>query len=199
MAKLVIAITGASGVVYGIELVNWLIVNGHEVHLIISDPAKLVIRDEMDWIIDSTEDMKNHLDIGSLYCYENGKIGSVIASGSFLHDGMVVVPCSMSTLAGIANGNSKNLVERSADVTLKEGRRLILVPRETPLNRIHLRNMLAVDEAGARIVPAMPAFYSRKKNVNDLVNFMVGKILDALGIENQAYERYSSPKDRVIE
>jgi len=103
---------------------------------------------------------------------------------------MVVVPCSMSTLAGIAHGTSNNLIERAADVCLKEGRNLVLVPRETPLSLVHLRNMVAVVEAGARMVPAMPAFYAGAGGVKDLVYFMVGKILDSLGIDNDAYRRY---------
>jgi 4-hydroxy-3-polyprenylbenzoate decarboxylase len=177
-------------VIYGVELVNWLLTNDHQVYLVLSEPARIVLRSEMNWDIDSQEALAFFAP-GRLTCYNNQDIGAPIASGSFLYDSMVVVPCTMSTLAGIAQGTSNNLIERAADVCLKEGRRLVLVPRETPLNKIHLRNMLAASETGARIVPAMPAFYSSVQTVNDLVAFMVGKILDSLAIENDAYRRYS--------
>ena len=190
MSKIVVAITGASGVIYGVELANWLLVNDHQVYLVLSEPARLVVKSELDWDIDS-RGLSAYFAPGHLSCFDNQDIGAPIASGSFLYDGMVVAPCTMSTLAGIAQGTSNNLIERAADVCLKEGRRLVLVPRETPLNKIHLRNMLAASEAGARIVPAMPAFYSGVEDIGDLVAFMVGKILDSLTIENNAYRRYS--------
>mgnify|MGYP000862269224 CR=1 FL=1 len=190
MAKIVVAITGASGVIYGTGLVNWLLTHGHQVYLIMSDPARLVLKQELDWDLRDSRDVAKFLKPGNLTCFENSDIGAPVASGSFIHDGMVVVPCTMSTLAGIAHGTSNNLVERSADVCLKEGRRLVLVPRETPLNLIHLRNMLAAAEAGARMVPAMPAFYSDSRDINDLVSFMIGKILDSLSISNDAFRRY---------
>jgi len=191
MAKIVVAITGASGVVYGTELVDWLLSNGHQVYLVLSDPARLVLTQELDWEIKSCQEAAKYFKPGNLTCFENSDIGAPIASGSFIHDGMAVVPCSMSTLAGIAQGTSNNLIERAADVCLKEGRKLVLVPRETPLNLIHLRNMLAAVEAGARMVPAMPAFYADSSRVSDLVHFMVGKILDNLGIDNDVYRRYN--------
>ncbi|MGI6513302.1 MAG: UbiX family flavin prenyltransferase [Syntrophomonadaceae bacterium] len=191
MAKIVVAITGASGVVYGTELVNWLLINGHQVYLVLSDPARLVLKQELDWETKDCQEAARYFAPGSITCFDNSDIGAPIASGSFVHDGMVVVPCSMSTLAGIAHGTSNNLIERAADVCLKEGRTLVLVPRETPLNLIHLRNMLAAVEAGARMVPAMPAFYADSSRVSDLVNFMVGKILDSLGIDNDSYRRYN--------
>jgi len=190
VAKLVVAITGASGVIYGTELVNWLLTNGHQVYLIISDPARLVLKQELDWNIEDYQDVLKYFPSGQLICFENSDIGAPVASGSFIHDGMVVFPCTMSTLAGIAHGTSNNLIERSADVCLKEGRRLVLVPRETPLNLIHLRNMLAAAETGARMLPAMPAFYSDSREISDLVSFIVGKILDSLGIPNDAFRRY---------
>ncbi|MGE5543569.1 MAG: UbiX family flavin prenyltransferase [Bacillota bacterium] len=190
MAKIVVAITGASGVIYGTELVNWLLTHGNQVYLVVSDPARLVLKQELDWNIKNSQDVAKYFKPGQLTVFENSDIGAPVASGSFIHDGMVVVPCTMSTLAGIAHGTSNNLIERSADVCLKEGRRLVLVPRETPLNLIHLRNMLAVAEAGARMVPAMPAFYSAPREISDLVSFMVGKILDSLGIPNNAFRRY---------
>lgn len=188
MSRFVVGITGASGVIYGVRLVDWLLDNGHEVHLVISEPAKLVLKDELSW--DDETDIMQYFNTGALYVYPNNKIDSAVASGSFLHDGMVVVPCTMSTLSGIAHGNSNNLIERAADVTIKEGRKMVLVPRETPLSAIHLRNMLAAVEAGVRIVPAMPAFYHQPESINDLIEFMVGKILDNLGVDNQLFKRY---------
>lgn len=196
MARIVVAITGASGVIYGTGLVNWLLINAHQVYLVLSEPARIVLKQELDWDIRNSRDVAKFLKPGKLTCLENSDISASIASGSYLHDGMVVVPCTMSTLAGIAHGTSNNLIERSADVCLKEGRRLVLVPRETPLSLIHLRNMMAAAEAGARIVPAMPAFYSDSLNISDLVSFMVGKILDSLGIPNDAFRRYSQDTDR---
>lgn len=191
MAKIVVAITGASGVIYGTGLVNWLLLNGHQVYLVLSEPARIVLKQELDWDLSDSQDAAKFFKPGKLTCLENHDISASIASGSYLYDGMAVVPCTMSTLAGIAHGTSNNLIERSADVCLKEGRRLVLVPRETPLNLIHLRNMMAAAEAGARIVPAMPAFYSDSLDISDLVSFMVGKILDSLGIPNDAFRRYS--------
>lgn len=189
MSRFVVGITGASGVVYGVRLVTWLLDKGHEVHLVISDPARLVLRDELDW--DPTADILEKFGPGLLFLYDNHKMDSAIASGSFIHDGMIIVPCTMSTLSGVAHGTSNNLIERAADVTIKEGRKMILVPRETPLSQIHLRNMLAAAEAGAKIVPAMPAYYHKPKDLNGLVDFMVGKILDTLRVPNDLFDRYS--------
>ncbi len=191
LQSIVVAITGASGVIYGVELVNWLLTNGHKVYLVMSEPARVVLKSEMNCDIKDFKEVASVFKPGLISWFDNKDIGASIASGSFLHDGMVVVPCTMSTLAGIAHGSSNNLIERSADVCLKEGRPLILVPRETPLNLIHLRNMVTVVEAGAKLVPAMPAFYSDSNDISDLVSFMVGKILDSLGIKNDVYRRYS--------
>ena len=127
---------------------------------------------------------------GQLYLYNNADIASRLASGSFVTDGMVIVPCTMSTLASVANGLSDNLIERAADVMLKERRPLVIVPRETPLSSIHLRNMLSLADMGAAIVPAMPAFYHRPDNIEDIVSFMVGKILDVMKIPNEIFNRY---------
>ncbi|MBM3946457.1 MAG: UbiX family flavin prenyltransferase, partial [SAR202 cluster bacterium] len=127
---------------------------------------------------------------GELELFANDDVGASIASGSYPTKAMVIVPCSMGTLGRIANGVSSSLVERASDVILKERRQLILVPRETPLSRIHLRNMLAVTEAGAEVLPAMPGFYRRPKSVDDLVDFVVGRILDRLGLENALVKRW---------
>jgi polyprenyl P-hydroxybenzoate/phenylacrylic acid decarboxylase-like protein len=122
--------------------------------------------------------------------YDEKDVGASIASGSFVTEGMAIVPCSMRTLAGVAHGASDNLVLRAADVCLKERRRLVMVPRETPLSLVHLRNMAVAAEAGAIILPAMPAFYHQPKSIGDLVNFVVGKILDTLGIEHTLFRRW---------
>ncbi len=189
MAKIVVAITGASGVVYGVQLANWLLRHDHVVYMVVSEPAKLVLKSELDWDL-YKHTVSDYMSSGQITCYENQTIGAPIASGSFLYDAMVIVPCTMSTLAGVAHGSSNNLIERAADVCLKEGRRLVVVPRETPLNIIHIKNMLSLAEAGGRVVPAMPAFYSNSETTEHLVDFMVGKILDSLGIDNDAYLRY---------
>ncbi len=190
--RLVVALTGASGVVYGVRLVQELLKMGLEVHLIISDPAGIVIKQELKWdFTDSVEEtFRKHLPGDNLFLYQNSDIAAPIASGSFLIEGMVVIPCTMSTVSNIAHGTSKNLLERAADVIIKERRQLILAPRETPLSSIHLRNMLTLSDLGVHIVPAMPAFYNHPRDINDMVNFVVGKVLDALRIEHSLYERY---------
>ncbi|MGE5372599.1 MAG: UbiX family flavin prenyltransferase [Solirubrobacterales bacterium] len=188
MGRYVIGITGASGVIYGNRLTGWLLDHGHQVHLVVSDPGRLVMRDELG--IPADIPLRELFTGGSLITHENRDIGAVIASGSFRHDGMIVIPCTMSTLAGIAQGTSKNLIERAADVSLKENRPLLLVPRETPLNLIHLRNLTAAAEAGAKIIPAMPAFYHRPETMMDLIDFLVGKVLDQLGLEHHLFHRY---------
>ena len=124
--------------------------------------------------------------------YAEDELCSPIASGSSAPDAMIVAPCSMGTLSRISNGNSGNLLERSADVMLKEGRPLVLVPRETPLNAIHLEHMLALARLGVRIVPAMPAFYQHPESLDDLVNFVVGKVLDSIGVEHSLFRRWGN-------
>jgi len=178
--KLIIAITGASGVIYGKRLLEELHTKKVETHLIISQAAKKIIKHELETSKRTLEKMANHV-------HEIDDWRSPIVSGSFKTDGMVIVPCSMKTLAGIASGFAENMILRAADVTLKEKRKLILVPRETPLNVIHLRNMLDLAKQGVVIVPAMPAYYHKPKNINDLVDFVVGRILDVLGLEHDLY------------
>ena len=192
MARYIIALTGASGIEYGLGLISELLQRAHEVHLVISEPAALVIRQEMDWPTDVPlqDVLQAHLPAGNLYYYHNSDIGARIASGSFVTEAMVIIPCTMSTLAAVANGLSNNLVERAADVMLKEQRPLILVPRETPLSAVHLRNMLALAELGVAIVPAMPAFYHRPQSVQEIISFMVGKVLDVMKIPHSIFRRY---------
>jgi len=181
--RLVVAITGATGVLYGITLLEQLKKLGVETHLILSRWARRTIELETSY---TPADVAQLSDV----CYAEDDLAAAISSGSFRHQGMVIVPCSMKTLAGLAHGYAENLVVRAADVTLKEGRPLILVPRETPLNIIHLENMLKLARAGAVILPPMPAFYQRPESVQDIVNQTVGRILDRLGLENDLVKRW---------
>jgi 4-hydroxy-3-polyprenylbenzoate decarboxylase len=152
-----------------------------------------VLHDELGWdVARRKETLERELGGGSgrLVYYPNQDIGAAVASGSFRVKGMVVIPCSMGTLAGIAHGASDNLLERAADVILKEGRRLIVVPRETPLHEIHLENMLKLARMGTRIIPAMPAFYQKPQTLDDIVDFLVGKVLDMMDIDHDLYRRW---------
>jgi len=181
--RLIVAITGASGAVYGKRLLKMLRERNVETHLIISKSAEKVIEYELGMTKEGVEELADHT-------YSADDWNSPIVSGSFKTDGMIIIPCSMKTLAGIAHGYADNPILRAADVTLKEKRRLILVPRETPLSVVHLRNMLALAEQGVVIVPAMPAYYHKPKNIDDLVGFVVGKVLDLLGVEHTLYKRW---------
>ncbi len=192
LSRYIVALTGASGVIYGLKLIAELLQRDHEVHLVVSEPAALVLAQEMGWSsvkpLETT--LSDYLPAGKLYFYQNSEIGARIASGSFVTEAMLIIPCTMSTLASVANGMSNNLIERAADVMLKEKRPLILVPRETPLSSIHLRNMLRLADMGVSIVPAMPAFYHRPNSVDEMVLFMVGKVLDLMKIPHDIFRRY---------
>lgn len=192
MSRYIVALTGASGVIYGLKLIAQLMQRDHEVHLVVSEPAALVLAQEMDWPNEKTLEiiLREYLPTGKLYFYKNSDIGARIASGSFITEAMLIIPCTMSTLASVANGMSNNLIERAADVMLKENRPLILVPRETPLSSVHLRNMLRLADMGVSIVPAMPAFYHRPDSVDEMVLFMVGKVLDIMKIPHDIFRRY---------
>lgn len=192
--NLAVGITGASGAIYGIRLVQELLRGGHTVHLMITEAGWQVFRDELDW---QTEDRKRLLEerlqqefIGQLHYWGLRDFSCPVASGSHQGDGMIIIPCSMGTLSGIANGASGNLLERAADVMLKEGRKMILVPRETPFNAIHLENMLTLSRLGVKILPAMPGYYQKPKTMDDLINFVVGKALDALDIPHSLFRRW---------
>ncbi|MBI2935491.1 MAG: UbiX family flavin prenyltransferase [Chloroflexi bacterium] len=209
MAIYVVGITGGSGFPYAQRLLQSLLVGGHEVKLVVSPAGERVVeiesgfnpsgdlrQRERQWVgfLEQGEDK------GRLELLAHMDFAASIASGSFPTAGMVVVPCSMGTLARIAMGASSNLIERAADVTLKERRKLILVPRETPLSRIHLRNMLLVSEAGAEVLPAMPGFYHRPSTIGDLVNMLVGRILDRLGVESPLSPRWrGAPEPHPLE
>jgi 4-hydroxy-3-polyprenylbenzoate decarboxylase len=192
--QLAVGITGASGAIYGVRLVQELLKGGHTVHLMITEAGWQVFRDELDW---ETEDREHLLaeqlqgDLpGRLQYWTLRDFSCPAASGSHRGDGMIVIPCSMGTLSGIANGASGNLLERAADVMIKEGRKLVLVPRETPLNAIHLENMLKLSRLGVKILPAMPGFYHKPASMDELVNFVVGKALDALDIPHSLFRRW---------
>ncbi|MHC1600769.1 MAG: UbiX family flavin prenyltransferase [Candidatus Nezhaarchaeales archaeon] len=181
--KIVIAITGASGVIYGVRLIEYLHATGHEVHLILTKAGIKVLKHELNIEVD---DLKNKC----TKMYSEDDIDAAPSSGSFHFDAMVIVPCSMKTLALIAHGLSNNLVARAADVTLKERRKLIVVTRETPLNRIHILNMLRVNDMGGIVLPACPAFYHKPKSLDDIINYVIGKILDQLKIEHNLFSRW---------
>lgn len=182
--KLVVAITGASGVEYGITLLKYLYTRSDiEVDLIVSDEGKKLMEYESDFTY-------SELSKGAENVYDNNEISAPIASGSRKFDAMVVVPCSGSTLSKIAVGISDNLITRAAAVSIKEWRKLILVPRETPLSTIHLENMTKLAKLDVCILPAMPAFYPRPEGISDMLNFITGKILDQLKIDNDLYKRW---------
>ena len=180
---IIIAITGASGVKYGIRLLEVLNELKIETGLIISDAGKIVIESETKYKIEDVIKLSDNY-------YKFDDLTSSINSGSFKTDGLIIVPCSMKTLSSIANGYGANTITRVADVCLKERRPTIIVPRETPLRTIHIQNMLTLSQEGAIILPAMPGFYSEHYTVDNQINFIVGKILDSLNIENNIYKRW---------
>jgi len=184
MRKIVVAITGASGIIYGIRLVEELL-RTSEVYLIVTDNAKTVAKYE------GVHERLNEL-VEKVKTYSEHDMDCTIASSSFNQDAMIIAPCSMKTLAGIASGYSENLVLRVAENTLRLKRPLILVIRETPLNTIHILNMLKVSLAGAVILPASPAFYNRPKSIDDIINFIVGKVLDVLKIHHKLYKKWQT-------
>lgn len=194
----VVAITGASGSIYGLRLVDELLKKGGDVNLIISPSGFLVIEQELGLRLGKSKKeieagLKKYFkkSSGHLKYHPHNNLLSPLASGSSLKKDMIICPCSMGTLARIAAGISGNLIERTADVALKEKGRLIIVPRETPLNQIHLENMIKLCKMGVHIIPAMPAFYHKPKTIGDMVDFVVGKTLDAMGIENKLYKRWN--------
>ena len=193
---LVVAMTGASGSPYGVRLLDILLRAGRTVHLVISPAATQVMERELGVSVDV-----NHFDAGlllktaetsRLHYHHYRDFSAGIASGSFRTAGMAVCPCSMGTVAAIAHGTSENLIHRAADVHLKERRKLILVPRETPLGLIQLRNLATLAEAGAVVLPAMPAFYTLPKTVDDMVDFVVGRVCDQLGVEHKLFPRWGA-------
>lgn len=188
--RIIVGITGASGIVYGVRLVEVLHERPDaEVHLIVSDAARITLAHEMGV---TAESLSQRADV----IHDVKNIAAPISSGSFQTAGMVIAPCSMNTLGAIAYSQGGNLITRSADVCLKERRPLILVPRETPLHLGHLRAMVALAEMGAVILPPLPAFYQKPKTIEDLIDHTVGKILDQLGLEHSLFRRWGGPESK---
>lgn len=188
---LILGISGASGMIYPVRMLKFLLEADYTVDLVASKASYLVWQAEDNIRIPPDPDeqesfWRSHIKVekkGKLRCHRFGDVGATIASGSFRALGMIIIPCSMSTVAKISNGLSSDLLERAADVQLKEGRKLIIVPRETPFSLIHLRNLTSLAEAGARIVPAIPAWYHQPKTIEDLVDFVIARTLDQLDID----------------
>ena len=181
--KVIVAISGASGAILGVRLLQALRAGGQaQTHLVVSDSGALTAAHELGLKRAEIEELAD-------VCYKVRDIGAAIASGSFLTAGMVVAPCSMKTLASIAHGLADNLIARAADVVLKERRRLVLVARETPLNFAHLRNMCSVTEMGGIVMPPVPAFYAHPRSVDDIVDHSVGRMLDLLGLDHDRIGR----------
>ena len=188
-ARLVVGITGASGVILGIRLLQVLPTLGIESHLVLSSAARVTIAQETDWKISDVQALAS-------VAYNDQDIGTAIASGSFATRGMVIIPCSIKTLSAVANSYADSLLTRTADVTLKEGRPLLLVVRETPLHRGHIRLLDLAARAGAVIFPPVPAFYTRPQTVADIVDNTVGRVLARLGIPNQEYAVWKKIDDQ---
>ena len=194
-----VAITGASGAIYAVRTMAALLERNCHREVVVSDYGKRLLHDELgeaasvgrlrEYLVDKYGETANQ---GSFEVLSNKDLGATIASGSHECEGMVIVPCSMKTLAAVAHGLSRSLIERAADVMLKERRRLVLVPRETPMSLPQLRNMTAAAEAGAMILPAMPAFYQLPQSLDDLAAFMAGKILSALDFEHRLYPAWKN-------
>jgi 4-hydroxy-3-polyprenylbenzoate decarboxylase len=181
--RIVIGISGASGVIYGVRMLSLLKEKDFETHLIISEAGKKNI--EIDTNLKSSD-----VTVMAHYTYDNKDVGAALASGSFLTEGMVVVPCTIKTLSGIANSYTDNLLVRAADVTLKEKRKLVLVVRETPLHKGHLRLMTMAADMGAHILPPIPSFYHQPKTIEDLIDQTIGKVFDYLGIKHDLFRRW---------
>jgi 4-hydroxy-3-polyprenylbenzoate decarboxylase len=189
----IVGITGASGICYAQKLLEVLPKLVDEVHVVFSEAALRVLKDEEGIIIRSGVISAKEVcgqDHKNIFFYNPRDIGAKIASGTMITQGMIVIPCSMGTLGAITHGISNHLVHRAADVTLKEGRKLIVVPREAPLSTIHLKNMLTLSELGVRIVPAMPGFYSSPKSIDDLISHFIMKILDSMEIHTDLAKRW---------
>jgi len=199
MSTYAVGITGGSGAPYALRLLEALTDVGHDVHVVISPSGETVLQLETGIGLGKTlRDKQTALDArietagrkGTLRVFAHDNLAAPISSGSFPCTGMVIVPCSTGSLGRIAAGISSNLIERGADVALKERRPLVVVPRETPLSEIHLKNMLTLRSAGADILPAMPAFYHKPKTISDMVDMIVGRILDRLGVDNDLFYRW---------
>lgn len=181
---LIIGITGASGAIYGIRLLEILSKESDiETHLIISQAGKVIIERETDWNVEDVKSLAN-------YSYDIDDIGARVASGSFRRNGMIIAPCSMKSLSALANSYADNLLTRAADVTLKERKKLVLLAREVPLHLGHLRNMERLTEMGAVIFPPVPAFYHKPQTIQDIVDQTIGRVLDIFGVEHNLFQRW---------
>ncbi len=187
MKRLVVGMSGATGAIYGIRLLEALADTDIEAHLVISNAARRTINMETTWSVDDVMALAHT-------CYDIRDIGANISSGSFLVEGMVVIPCAMKTLSGIAHSYNDNLLVRAADVNLKEGRKLVVVARETPFHKGHLNLMMQLADLGATILPPVPAFYCLPQTIDDIINHLVGKVLDMFHIENRMFQRWGSTK-----
>jgi len=186
--NLIVGISGATGIIYGIRLLEALSkITQIETHLVVSEATKLTLKSESDWTVPQIEALAS-------YVYDNKDVGARIASGSFRTAGMVVIPCSVKTMSSIANSFNYNLITRAADVVLKERRKLVLVVRETPLHLGHLKMMASLAERQAVIMPPVPAFYHRPKSIDDIISQTVGKILDQFQIEHDLFQRWEGIK-----
>lgn len=192
MKRWIVGVTGASGIRYGLRVIEQLAQEIDEVHVVFSEAAIRVLHDEENLKVSATSlhSVINTTGKARIVIHHARDIGASIASGSLITEGMVIVPCSMATLGALAHGTAQNLVHRAAEVVLKEGRRLVIVPRETPLSTIHIENMAILSRLGVRVVPAMPGFYHQPQSIEDLVNMMVMKILDQMDIHLDLVERW---------
>jgi flavin prenyltransferase len=188
--RLVIGMTGSSGIVYGIRMLEVLKRCNIDVHLVMTEWAKKCLALETDFDLNYVKSLAGSYS-------EDSNMAASVSSGTYKTDGMIIIPCSMKTLSSIANGYEETLVARAAGVTIKESRKLIIVPRETPLTGIHLENMLKLARIGVVILPAMPGFYNKPKNVDDLINHVVGKCLDQFDIEHNLFKRWGTSKPSV--
>ena len=199
--SIAVGVTGASGAIYAVRTIAALLERGCQVDVVVSEFGRRLLRDELGEsatvsVLEAylRDTYGSTVGNGTIRIHSNKDVGATIASGSYACAGMAIVPCSMKTLAGVAHGLSRNLVERAADVMLKEHRRLVLVPRETPMSLPQLKNLVSCSEAGAVVLPAMPAFYQRPRTLDDLADFMAGKILSALGFEHQLYPSWAGTR-----
>jgi len=195
--RYILAISGASGSVFGVRVLE-AILRKSEVHLVISSQSFSIIRHEtgIDWSgktdAEVQKKIRTYFRSRRIHYYNETDLAAPLSSGSFITDGMLVVPCSMKTLSGIAHGYANNLTERAADVTIKEGRPLLLAPREMPFSAIHLENMLRLARIGVKIAPPVPAFYQKPKKLDDIVDFVAGKILDSFGMGHDLFKRWGA-------
>ncbi|MBI2960269.1 MAG: UbiX family flavin prenyltransferase [Betaproteobacteria bacterium] len=189
MRRIIVGITGATGAIFGVRLLEALRAAEIETHLVISKWGQQTIEHETGLTLQQVKELAS-------VCHSTGNMGATISSGSYFTDGMAIVPCSMRTLAAVAHGYGEDLVHRAADVVLKERRKLVLVPRETPLSEVHLENMLKLARQGVAIVPPMPAFYNRPQSVDDIVNHIVARVLDQFAIPAEFAKRWDGKMGR---